>query len=79
MRRGALPFDPTPETEEDYELARSLLKESFAAWGVANAKELETDAGEAPIHSSGPTSTGISRTGAVLISTASTSSCTRRR
>jgi hypothetical protein len=50
VRRGALPFDPTPETEESYELARSLLKESFASWGVANAKELETDAGEAPIH-----------------------------
>lgn len=50
MRRGALPFDPTPQTEECYEFARSLLKESFTTWGVANAKELDSDAGEAPIH-----------------------------
>jgi len=50
MARPTLPFDPTPETDEDYEASRFYLKRRFATWGAEHGVELEPDAGEAPIH-----------------------------
>ena len=50
MARPTPPFDPTPENDEDYEASRVYLKKRFAAWGAEHRVELETDAGEAPIH-----------------------------
>lgn len=39
-----------PESDKDYEAARSYLKERFAAWARASGIELDGDAGEALIH-----------------------------
>jgi hypothetical protein len=50
MARPTLPFDPTPESDEDYEASRFYLKKRFVTWGAEHGVELETDAGEAPIH-----------------------------
>ena len=49
MARPTPPFDPTP-AEEDYEASRSYLKKRFATWGAEQRVELDTDAGEAPVH-----------------------------
>jgi hypothetical protein len=46
----ALPFDPAPEDEEDYERARSILKERFAAWCATNAPRVDHDPGDTLIH-----------------------------
>ena len=42
--------DWAPESEEDYEVARSELKRRFARWRAGVGAEPEKDAGEAPIH-----------------------------
>jgi hypothetical protein len=34
----------------DYSASRACLKTCFAAWAVEHHVELETDAGETPIH-----------------------------
>jgi hypothetical protein len=50
MARPTAPFDPAPESEEDYEASRVYLKNRFATWGAEHHVELGSDAGEAPIH-----------------------------
>jgi hypothetical protein len=50
MTPNASPLDWEPETEEDYEVVQSYLKEQFAYWCAANGTIIEADAGEAPIH-----------------------------
>ena len=42
--------DWSPESEEDYEVARRELKKRFAQWRAAVGAAIEKDAGEAPIH-----------------------------
>ena len=42
--------DWSPESEEDYEVARRELKKRFAKWRSAVGAAPEKDAGEAPIH-----------------------------
>jgi hypothetical protein len=47
---GAAPIDWSPETDEDYEIARVELKERFAAWCADTGADVERDAPEGPIH-----------------------------
>lgn len=42
--------DWSPESEEDYEVARRELKKRFAKWRAVKGVAVEKDAGEAPIH-----------------------------
>jgi hypothetical protein len=42
--------DLAAKTEEDYEEARTYLKERFAAWGLDEGVSLDDDAGETMIH-----------------------------
>jgi len=42
--------DWSPESEEDYEVARRALKKRFAHWRTAVGAAPDKDAGEAPIH-----------------------------
>jgi hypothetical protein len=42
--------DWSPETEEDYEVARSELKKRFAQWRAVVGTKSDDDAGEAAIH-----------------------------
>lgn len=50
MPTDNLPFDPAPETDEDFERASSYLKAHFAEWAAANAPGLDGDLGESLIH-----------------------------
>jgi len=43
-------MDWCPESDEDYEAARSELKERFAAWCSDTGTDVDLDAPEAPIH-----------------------------
>lgn len=47
---SATPSNWSPESEEDYEIARTELKERFAAWCVDTGANVERDAPEGPIH-----------------------------
>ena len=49
MARTTTP-DWSPESEEDYEVARSELKKRFAQWRAVVGADPDKDAGEAPIH-----------------------------
>ena len=49
MARTTTP-DWSPESEEDYEVARSELKKRFAQWRTVVGADPDNDAGEAPIH-----------------------------
>ena len=49
MARTTTP-DWSPESEEDYEVARSELKKRFAQWRAVVGSDPAKDAGEAPIH-----------------------------
>ena len=46
----AAPIDWSPESDEDYEIARTELKERFAAWCADTGADVERDAPEGPIH-----------------------------
>jgi hypothetical protein len=47
---NAAPINWAPETEEDYENARSELKRRFAAWCADTGANVEREAPEGPIH-----------------------------
>jgi hypothetical protein len=46
----AAPIDWSPESDEDYEIARTELKERFAAWCADTGAAVEPGAPEGPIH-----------------------------
>jgi hypothetical protein len=53
MAKNAVPSDWSPGSDEDYEVARSYLKEHFAEWCAGKEIEIDADVGEAPIHYKG--------------------------
>ena len=46
----AAPIDWSPESDQGYEIARTELKERFAAWCADTGADVERDALEGPIH-----------------------------
>jgi hypothetical protein len=53
MAKKAVPRNWSPESDEDYEVARSYLKVRFAEWCEAKGIVFDGDPGEAPIHYKG--------------------------
>ncbi len=47
---GTAPINWSPESGEDYEVARTELKQRFAAWCADTGADVELDAPEGPIH-----------------------------
>jgi hypothetical protein len=50
MFDNAAPIDWSPESDESYEIARTEIKERFAAWCTDTDADVEPDAPEGPIH-----------------------------